>query len=69
MKKAKTLTTKQLDKAIDALWKVHGDRVTINIMDISKIYRDARTAYAASPTPEALEASVKESAVKYRVAM
>lgn len=66
MAKTKKLTDKQLDKAIGTLWAEHGNGVAVDIMNIGRIFKDAKAAYAANPTSEALAASIKESVVKYR---
>jgi hypothetical protein len=74
-KKARTVTPKQLDNLIDRLWNQHGFGVQVNIMDIPKIYADARQAFvrAGCPKSDAVEAaitpSILESVTKYRCDM
>ncbi len=44
-KKPKKLGKKQLDKEIERLYKIHGQNIQINIMDIGKIFNAGRQAY------------------------
>lgn len=65
MAKSKKLTTKQLDKQIGEFWNIHGNGIVVNMMDIPKIFKDARAAYEANQTLQAVEDSVRASAIKY----
>jgi acyl-CoA-binding protein len=55
------LKGKKLDKAISDAYYRHFNRVQINMMDITKIYREAQQAYEGADTPEAAEAALDEA--------
>lgn len=65
------LKGKKLDALISKTYSVLGNGVTINMMDISKIYNDALKAYEGAGTPEeadkALEEALKTSIAKYKI--
>jgi len=65
------LKDKKLDKLISSTYSEHGHGVTIDLMSIPKIYREAKAAYEAAETVEAAEAAlvaaIKAALVKYKV--
>jgi hypothetical protein len=65
------LKGKKLDALISKTYSVLGNGVTINMMDISKIYNDALKAYEGAGTPEeateALEKAMKTSIAKHKI--
>lgn len=67
----KKLTKKKLDAAIDAMFKVHGNRRQFPIFDLGKIASEGRSAYDAAATHEdglkAADAAVKVACDKYEV--
>ncbi len=64
MAKRQTKAEKQLDKEIERLYYLHGNRVEINIMSISKIYAECR---AASVAGGSLEEAMLAAIAKYRL--
>ena len=74
-KKPRTVTARKLDDVIANLYRVHFNYVTVNMMDLPKIYADMRAAFIAagcpkSDTVEAVLSPVIEALVpKYRVTL
>jgi hypothetical protein len=64
-KKPKKLKSKKaIDREIERIYKVVGDRVQVPIMSLSKIFRAGHAAAAAG---DDLEAAIKAAVAKYRV--
>ena len=60
-KTPKKLSGKKLDKAISDAYYKHGNRVQINMMDITKIYDAGKKAYEGAETVEAADAALDEA--------
>jgi hypothetical protein len=57
------LKGKKLDKEINRLFRIHGDRVEFDIFDLGKLSNDVKKAYEAG---EDMEAAMKKAVAKYR---
>ncbi len=60
----KPLTKKQLEKLIEQSYYRHGSGVQINIIDISKIYKDVTAAYNAG---RSVDEGMIDAIAKYRL--
>jgi len=54
--------TKELDERISDLYRTHGDRKQISVLDIGKLFNDARVAYTSGVD---LEQAVIQCVQKY----
>lgn len=57
------LKGKKLDAEINRLYKIHGDRVQVNIMDLGKIFNAGKQAYE---TGGDMEQAIKDAIAQYR---
>ena len=62
---AKKLTSKKLDAYIAERYQVLADRQEINVLDIGKVMRAARTEYDASSDLARVDATLKEQIAKF----
>jgi hypothetical protein len=62
---SRKLGTKQLDAMIATLYKDAAKGKMINIMDIGKVYTDARAVYAATSSLDDLKVAVDKAVSQY----
>ena len=60
------MTSKQIDKAIEQAFSIHFNRVQLPIMDISKIFREARSVFAAADNKRSMDEVVELISRKYK---
>ncbi len=61
----KKLTKKKLANYITAVYAANSVDMSINVLDIGKVFKMAETAYAEAGTLAAVDAAVKDAVAKY----